>query len=1109
MPSLFFPNPDAVRLAVAAGVIPAEVAGRPVVAGVDGTGGVWVRPTGDLANSPRLSRLNVRLLTPPPELPFAERPCWAALIPLRPDPTPTAAGPLLFDLPAGQLATFAAAVRRLHPQPVRFLLDDDRAILRVESPPHYLTLTATDLGAGVYRPAARGAWVRLGWEHPLPGPTGFDPHRVALVDPPTGWRVLPEAPFTGTAQAFALPAAVLADPNPAVRAVIRVPLKVRKTRTPTDLETLWLLPGGLPALAAFAADAEERLIQLLDAAELTTADGRTRVVLSPADGKRRTPVVPMSATPYAPLPGRADVFLPVGFALSPNARPEAVGRAVELPAGHLALVEPDPTGIAVHRVSLSAFRPLKSFVAYSAPPRVAMSAKEPVALFPLPGFVVATPSVPKADHDLPPLSALPHRPAVRVSAGGTWIGRLTGLFRTKKEEAAADKPAAKPSDASDPPITPAPPRTAKARSEWAARRAALERQVVDSGHRLDPRSRGDLWAELAGLYGETGQPADAAVCWANAVWDRASPPAEWLDGWVRAEAKTARLGADKATAEAVLARPPSATGARVAVALMVRAGRPGAAGAFPWAEATALLDQFESELPVRAVWLARRAAAGAVSGDPLALARCRDRLFARLSVGGTALDLDAPAFLRFHGTAGGDRFADAREWLIRARGTVRKWLERTDPGAGLAEFGMDADFAATAAYADLMFAWGRMKLGDRTPARELAASAARTLAGIARPDVNPDVHRRLTSRFQTLTRAADHGRPVAEASREPALADPLAEYAVELLPLHSRILDPAGGTNRFLSHDLRGVVGGDGFGARLVNLLSDDGDPNPPLRDLLAEAVASRDGNRLPRAVLVGFDIAARLTPAVAAELLARLPSALAWVPKLALLEREAKRWQFEARMHARLLVGGTATALRFQLTEPMRGVAAHLSTVLGGMDTAIREGLAKAAAPVFRGLRKLGLTAESEAILRRASDRANGSAADRLAFAVGWAAVGREAVAVRALDETRDRLFVTGIPDVRERTATAVTYAVALGHVQPRLALGRLEELFQRLDKVTVDGATARYYALKPLELIDAAISAVVTDEFALGPQVRGWLDDDEFQLRKRITKQLAEAVG
>ena len=1105
MSSLFFPNPDAVRLAVSAGVIPADVAGRPVVAGVDAGGGVWVVPPDGIAHSPRLARLNVRLLTPPRELDAAERPCWAALIPLRTDPQPPAQGPYLFDLPVGKLAKFVATVQRLNPQPVRFLIVEDRAVLRVDAPPHYLTLTAADVGAGVYRPAARGAWVRLGWEHPLPGPAGFDPHRVALLDPPTGWRRLPESPFTGTAPSHPLTVAPLPPPNPPARATIRVPLKVRRTRT-AAVETLWLLPGGVPALAAFVADAEEKLVHLLEAAEVTTADG-SRVILRPADGRKRTPVVPLSATPYAPLPGQPEVFLPVGFGLSPQPRPEAVGRAVEGRPGYLSLVEPDPAGIVVHRVPLSAFRPLKSFVAYSVPRKLAHAAHEPTPLFALPGFVAATPTVPKADPDFPPVPVRSRRPTAppRLKRG-TLFGRFAELFRGgKRGEELGNKAALKAPDPVDPPVTPSPPRTARARSDWAARRAALERQVVDAGHRLDPRSRGDQWAELAGLYGETGQSADAAVCWANAVWDRATPPAEWFDLWVRMEAKASGTDGDLM---AIVARPPSASAARVAAALMVRASRQTPGTAFPWAEATALLDRFESDLPVRGVWLARLAASAAVGGDPLALARCRDRLFARLSVGGPALDVDAPTFLRFHGTAGGERFADARDWLLRARGSVRKWLEKTDNGGGLAEFGLAADFTATAAYADLMFAWGLMRLGDRTPARELEAAAARTLLGIARPDVNPEVHRRLLARFRALTRAADHGRPPVEVA-EPPLSDCLSESVVARLPLHSRILDPAGGTHDFLGQDLKGLVHGDEFGARLIGLLSGVGDPNPPLRELLIEAVASRDGNRLPRAVLVGLDIASRLTPAVAAEVLHRLPAAMGWVPNLALLEIKARRWDFEARTHARLLLGATATALRFQLTEPMRGVAAHLATVLGGMETTIREGLAKAAAPLFRGLRKLGLKAESEAILKRAGDRTTGSPDDRLGFAVGWAAVGREAVAVRALDEARDRLFVRGIADVRDRTATAITYAVALGHVQPRLALGRLEELFQRLDRVTADGATARYYALKPLELIDAAVTAVVSDEFALGPQVRGWLDDDEFQLRKRITKQLAAAVG
>ena len=60
----------------------------------------------------------------------------------------------------------------------------------------------------------------------------------------------------------------------------------------------------------------------------------------------------------------------------------------------------------------------------------------------------------------------------------------------------------------------------------------------------------------------------------------------------------------------------------------------------------------------------------------------------------------------------------------------------------------------------------------------------------------------------------------------------------------------------------------------------------------------------------------------------------------------------------------------------------------------------------------------------------------------------------------------------------------------------------------VTATGATNRYFTLAPLALIDVAIRAVVSEEFTLGPQVRAWLDDDEYLIRRRVTRDLTEAL-
>lgn len=48
----------------------------------------------------------------------------------------------------------------------------------------------------------------------------------------------------------------------------------------------------------------------------------------------------------------------------------------------------------------------------------------------------------------------------------------------------------------------------------------------------------------------------------------------------------------------------------------------------------------------------------------------------------------------------------------------------------------------------------------------------------------------------------------------------------------------------------------------------------------------------------------------------------------------------------------------------------------------------------------------------------------------------------------------------------------------------------------------------MKPLQLIDAVVRSVVTDDFALGPAVRGWLDDDKFLIRRRIHRDMSNVL-
>ena len=67
---------------------------------------------------------------------------------------------------------------------------------------------------------------------------------------------------------------------------------------------------------------------------------------------------------------------------------------------------------------------------------------------------------------------------------------------------------------------------------------------------------------------------------------------------------------------------------------------------------------------------------------------------------------------------------------------------------------------------------------------------------------------------------------------------------------------------------------------------------------------------------------------------------------------------------------------------------------------------------------------------------------------------------------------------------------------------------MFQRLGRVKIDGGTNLYFTLQPLQIIETVVRAVVTDEFALGSSVRGWLDDDEFLIRSRVHRDLTAVL-
>jgi hypothetical protein len=91
------------------------------------------------------------------------------------------------------------------------------------------------------------------------------------------------------------------------------------------------------------------------------------------------------------------------------------------------------------------------------------------------------------------------------------------------------------------------------------------------------------------------------------------------------------------------------------------------------------------------------------------------------------------------------------------------------------------------------------------------------------------------------------------------------------------------------------------------------------------------------------------------------------------------------------------------------------------------------------------------------------------------------------------------------------MAYVAALGHGPVEDGLARIVELFQRADpaRVTYSFTTVQFYSRLHLNLIEEVVQSVVSDDFALGPVARRWLDEDEYLIRRRIHRDMKSALA
>jgi cellulose synthase operon protein C len=1107
-----FADYETLRLTLTSGAVPPEVSGVAVAASFE-EGRICVRPSREIPSPSQvaLRRLGVKASSKQPATPLAEYTCWVQLLPLEREPGADAIGPqtpVLFEV--GEPHTFAALVGEIlrlgnDRQAFRWIQgppDDpgERALLRVVGPPYYSLLRALDReggqGVNAYVERSPGVWVQVGHRHPLQEMLRPPAGHLLLLRPPRDWQAVEERPYQDVYE-------VLEFPAPAGRAWndiakperLKVPLRLVRASTSEPAE-LWVVRDRpVEQLDELVRNADDQILSRL-AFAVGEASGQEIVALRVRPGRKQAPpVLVLDAQAYRSYLRLPNLFLPVQTRLRPPLRRDAVRQYLAEDAEQIHWLAPGPEGsFTVETFPDSAFRPLSDWILYVLDhERRPLLAWVQSATFEFDAFVCREQRPPREKKARTPKEDSPPREdgmkAVRAAPP-----------KEEKKPAKEVEPRLKPQKVSP--------------SELQVRARDLESRFLEIHGPPDAPGRQELWRQLAEVYTALDSTADALVCGVNAQWPNEETPVPFpggaaAQGWV-----VNHLGKLLQTP-----RPAQQEIQRLAACLLAL-GPSGAASAMKdrLDAVQHFLQGHEAQLPVRAVWLLGLALAKAAGGEVLALARTRDRLLERLYQNGLSAEQDLPTFLRFSSATSSDRMRRFRDWLLALPERLHRWIDASSNVAGPSRPPAypSADPRKTGAYADLLLAFGLARLGDARASRRLKERACEVLGDI------DNVHSFLLAAFDHRIQQALDGKAVSGALPRdffdllpaPDGQDPGTDARLRLdrlkadrLRQKSRVLEPHEALNaydRFLSHRK------DPLGQALARLsdITDKAELERQVRAALDQAAPRRkkEKSERPRVLRAALAVAPRLGEEFALEILGQV--------------EVARSETTDVEVQADLLEKALVLSAHFEQSDYVRLFVSRYHEFLKRDQAEIARHGEALAGQCFRGLRKYGLREEIEALMRELTEaltqgqppealrgRADWPALLRtlLHVAAGWFFFGKDKEALELLGEARAALYGGGLSR-EDTTQLACRYAGTLGQAPADVALQGIDEMLDRLEGVYDNFSTWTHFSLSQLQVVEAIVLGVVTEDFALGGEVRRWLDDDEYLVRRRIHHDLQD---
>ena len=640
--------------------------------------------------------------------------------------------------------------------------------------------------------------------------------------------------------------------------------------------------------------------------------------------------------------------------------------------------------------------------------------------------------------------------------------------------------------------------------------AELERAFLDLDAPADHPDRTGMWLAMARLLADLDRHHEAALCFVRAVWELPGEAAGHVTvEWWRAEARALRgfLGTDVELnrlawlpllapdlAQSVPLRAISVhwiavwlASADLAVPVLPDGSELEPSRAIHLIQQW--LDANDAALDVRTTWLLRSALAARVGGDPLGLARVRDRILQSLRTG-LSLERDVPTFLRFlhqgSGSGIGDSVAVA-ELAARLEALVPLFQETARERKAT-----EASPIATGAYVNLVLAYGFARLGQGDRSQALRQAALDIL------DTGDSIHGFLAQAYTARIQQAMEGLPPetplpVELSGMLNQLQRMDQYKVNRLREASVILESQERFNAINAFNTFERNKGDARGPEFALL-----------RGMTRTSELAQEIDRLLTLAVQAetmLDDRYRLFDGIM-DFLPLLPDARALPALRVIIDRSVS---LPVDQRAFVLEEALMLAGYFGREVLADEIAQTLATLVHELPIAAVSSLSTEFARCLRSLRRVGLRERAARLIETLSTLMQAgddlpSVVARVHLAAGLAYLGDFEQAMPILHNAHAVLDALPRDKVMDRIDLIRALAGAWSQCPQEHALAGLGQLAGQLRHITDSFSTNSHFCLSVVAFMEALVLGYARSDLALGEMGRRWLDEDEYLVRRRI---------